>query len=71
MVTLAAWYTRKELSLRTALLYCGSLLSGAFSGLISAGVTRGMNGVRGISAWRWLFILEVGSDYPGFHSYFH
>ncbi len=59
MVTLASWYARKVLSLRTALLYSGSLLSGAFSGLIAAGVTRGMNGVRGISSWRWLFIFEV------------
>lgn len=44
MATLSAWYTRKELSLRTAILYCGSLLSGAFSGLIAAGINGGMNG---------------------------
>ncbi|KAE8330335.1 MFS general substrate transporter [Aspergillus sergii] len=55
---LSAWYTRKELVKRTALLYSGSLLSGAFSGLISAGITNGLNGARGISAWRWLFIVE-------------
>ncbi|CAI7625334.1 unnamed protein product [Penicillium pancosmium] len=58
MATLSAWYTRKELSLRTAILYCGSLLSGAFSGLIAAGINDGMNGVRGLLAWRWLFIIE-------------
>ncbi|RAL06956.1 MFS general substrate transporter [Aspergillus homomorphus CBS 101889] len=55
---LSAWYTRKELVKRTALLYSGSLLSGAFSGLISAGITSGLNGARGIDAWRWLFIIE-------------
>ncbi|KAI9741769.1 MAG: hypothetical protein M1834_000155 [Cirrosporium novae-zelandiae] len=55
---LSSWYTRKELGLRTAILYSGSLLSGAFSGLITAGITDGMNGVRGLLAWRWLFILE-------------
>lgn len=44
MVTLSAWYTRKELSLRTAILYCGSLLAGAFSGLIAAGITDSMDG---------------------------
>lgn len=44
MATLSAWYTSKELSLRTAILYCGSLLSGAFSGLIAAGITDRMDG---------------------------
>ncbi|KAJ5325525.1 MFS general substrate transporter [Penicillium brevicompactum] len=58
MVTLSAWYTRKELSLRTAILYCGSLLSGAFSGLIAAAITDNMDGVRGLRAWRWIFIIE-------------
>lgn len=55
---LSAWYTRKELGLRTAILYSGSLLSGAFSGLIAAGILSGLNGARGIAAWRWLFIIE-------------
>jgi hypothetical protein len=55
---LSAWYTRKELVKRTALLYSGSLLSGAFSGLIAAGITNNLDGARGISAWRWLFIVE-------------
>ncbi|KAK6505948.1 hypothetical protein TWF506_010875 [Arthrobotrys conoides] len=55
---LSSWYTRKELSLRTAILYSGSLISGAVSGLISAGITDGLDGKAGISAWRWLFILE-------------
>ncbi|KAL1310619.1 hypothetical protein AAFC00_000891 [Neodothiora populina] len=55
---LSSWYTRKELGLRTALLYSGSLISGAFSGLISAGITSGMDGKKGLAAWRWLFIIE-------------
>ncbi|CAI7652579.1 unnamed protein product [Penicillium pancosmium] len=55
---LTAWYTRKEVGKRTALLYCGSLISGAFSGLIAAGITDGLAGARGIAAWRWLFIIE-------------
>lgn len=55
---LSAWYTRKELVLRTAILYSGSLFSGAFSGLISAGITENMDGTRGLRAWRWLFIIE-------------
>lgn len=58
MSCLTAWYTRKELAFRTALLYCGSLISGAFSGLIAAGITAEMDGKLGIAAWRWLFIIE-------------
>jgi hypothetical protein len=33
------------------MLYSGSLISGAFSGLISAGITDGMDGKRGLLAW--------------------
>ncbi|KAJ5488399.1 Major facilitator superfamily domain general substrate transporter [Penicillium expansum] len=55
---LSVWYTRKELGFRTAALYSGSLLSGAFSGLIAAGITSNMDNVLGLRAWRWLFIIE-------------
>lgn len=55
---LSAWYTRKELGFRTAMLYSGSLISGAFSGLVAAGITGNMDGDRGLRAWRWLFIIE-------------
>ncbi|CVK86163.1 related to nicotinamide mononucleotide permease [Fusarium mangiferae] len=58
MATLSAWYVRKELGVRTAIFYSGSLISGAFSGLIAAGIIDGMNGVGGLLAWRWIFILE-------------
>ncbi|KAJ6079707.1 MFS general substrate transporter [Penicillium canescens] len=64
---LSAWYTRKELVKRTALLYSGSLISGAFSGLIAAGITNGLSGARGIAAWRWLFIME-GAITVRFHT---
>ncbi|RAL05491.1 putative MFS transporter [Aspergillus ibericus CBS 121593] len=55
---LSAWYTRKELGFRTAALYSGSLISGAFSGLIAAGITENMDYKMGLRAWRWLFIIE-------------
>lgn len=44
--------------MRTTYLYTGSLLSGAFSGLISAGITDNLDGARGLRAWRWLFLIE-------------
>lgn len=55
---LSCWYTRQELGLRTSILYSGALISGAFSGLISAGVKQNMDGYRGLRAWKWLFIIE-------------
>ncbi|KXH36158.1 TNA1 is necessary for nicotinic acid import into the cell [Colletotrichum nymphaeae SA-01] len=58
LATLSSWYVRKELGVRTGLFYSGSMLSGAFSGLITAGITNGMDGARGLLAWRWLFIIE-------------
>lgn len=68
---LSCWYTRKELGFRTALLYSGSLLSGAFSGLISAGIKNGLDGARGMRAWRWLFLIEgVITIFIAFFAYF-
>lgn len=55
---LSCWYSRKDLSLRNAILYSGSLFSGALSGLIAAGIIENMNGVHGLKSWRWLFIIE-------------
>jgi MFS family permease len=55
---LSCWYTRKELGLRTSYLYSGAIISGAFSGLISAGITGNMDGARGLGAWQWLFLIE-------------
>lgn len=54
---LSKWYNAKELAFRTTVLYLGSLLSGAFSGLIAAGIINNMDGAKNIAAWRWLFII--------------
>ncbi|KAH8884662.1 major facilitator superfamily transporter [Thozetella sp. PMI_491] len=55
---LSSWYTPRELSTRMAVLYTGSLLSGGFGGLIGAGVQYGLNNVRGLHSWQWLFVIE-------------
>lgn len=46
-----------EVATRIALLYCAQILATGFSGLIAAGVFAGMDGLRGIAGWRWLFIV--------------
>lgn len=51
------WYMPKKLSSRLAFFYCASSLSGAFSGLLAAGIAK-MNGLGGYAGWRWIFIIE-------------
>ncbi|CAG7923203.1 unnamed protein product [Penicillium olsonii] len=51
------WYMPKELALRISYFYCASALSGAFSGLLAAGIAK-MDGTGGLEGWRWIFILE-------------
>jgi MFS family permease len=55
LMILSKWYTRRELTTRNALLFCGNLISNAFSALVGAGVLSNMQNVLGHAAWRWLF----------------
>lgn len=63
MYLLSCWYPRRELALRTAVLYSGVLLATAFSGLIAAGVLSGLEGARGLAGWRWLFLVEGAGSF--------
>jgi hypothetical protein len=58
LLTGPQWYTRRELTLRNAILFAGNLISNAFSSLVAAGVLSNMDGVLGHAAWRWLFYSE-------------
>ena len=58
LLILSKWYTRRELTTRNALLFCGNLISNAFSALVGAGVLSNMQGVLGHAAWRWLFFSK-------------
>ncbi len=54
---LTFWYRPEERSLRIAVFLASASLAGAFGGSIAYAVGH-MNGVAGLVAWRWLFILE-------------
>lgn len=54
---LTFWYRTSERSMRVALILASATLAGAFGGAIAYGVGH-MNGAHGLSAWRWLFIIE-------------
>lgn len=58
LLILSKWYTRRELTLRNAILFCGNLISNAFSSLVGAAVLSNMDGVLGHAAWRWLYWIE-------------
>ncbi|EJT71142.1 hypothetical protein GGTG_10402 [Gaeumannomyces tritici R3-111a-1] len=56
---LNCWYTRKEIALRTAILYSGLVLAQALSGVLAAGIFSGMDGTAGLAGWQWLFVVEA------------
>ncbi|KAH8829327.1 MFS general substrate transporter [Flagelloscypha sp. PMI_526] len=55
---LSKWYKKDEIGLRTAILYCGNIISNAFGTLMASGILSGMQGDLGHAAWRWLFYIE-------------
>lgn len=54
---LSGYYRKHELQLRICLFFSAAALSGAFSGLLAAGITQ-MDGIAGLEGWRWIFLLE-------------
>ncbi|PSR75029.1 hypothetical protein PHLCEN_2v9359 [Hermanssonia centrifuga] len=55
---ISKWYKHDELGLRTAILFCGNIISNAFGALIASAILDNMQGVLGRAAWRWLFYVE-------------
>jgi hypothetical protein len=45
------WLVNVHKGYEDFLMSIGSLISGAFSGLIAAGITNGLDGARGLRAW--------------------
>ena len=56
---IGSWYTADELGKRVTLFStAGTVLSGAFGGLIAGGISDTLEGVHGLQSWKWLFIIE-------------
>lgn len=55
---LSKWYKRSELGFRTALLFCGNIISNAIGALFASAILDGMDGKLGRAAWRWLLYIE-------------
>ena len=57
MYLLSTWYPRFDLQKRNATFYLiGSMASG-FGGILAYGLMQ-MDGLSGLSGWRWIFIIE-------------
>lgn len=54
---LTFWYLPNERSIRVAFILASATLAGAFGGALAFAVGH-MNQVHGLSAWRWLFVIE-------------
>ncbi|CAL3968966.1 unnamed protein product [Diplocarpon coronariae] len=54
---ITSWYPRHECGFRMALFFSAATLAGAFGGILARGISE-MDGVGGVSAWAWIFILE-------------
>lgn len=58
LMVIASWYKQTEQSKRFGIYITAAVLSGAFGGLIAAGIIQGLEGAHGLRGWRWLFIVE-------------
>lgn len=63
MFYLSKWYTQRELGVRMTIFFSAAHIANAFGSLIAAGILNGLDGNRGLSAWRWLYIIEGASKY--------
>ncbi|KAI8671726.1 MFS domain-containing protein [Fusarium keratoplasticum] len=51
------YYKRHEFQKRMSFFFTSTLIGGAFGGLLAYGIAR-LGGDKGMSAWRWIFIIE-------------
>jgi ACS family pantothenate transporter-like MFS transporter len=55
---LGSWYTEEELGKRSGIFTASGLAGTMFGGFIQTGIHSSLDGVRGLSGWRWLFIVS-------------
>ncbi|OLN86380.1 Pantothenate transporter liz1-like protein 7 [Colletotrichum chlorophyti] len=58
MYLLTSWYRADEVFKRAGVWYVSSNIGAMFSGYLQAAAHKGLNGVHGMSGWRWLFIID-------------
>ena len=64
------WYKREESQRRFTVFWSSVLFASMFGGLLASAIAN-MQGVRGYSSWRWVFILEgIATIVIGIVAYF-
>ena len=64
------WYPRYETGFRIAIFFSAAPFAGAIGGFLARGISL-MDGVGGLHAWSWIFILEgLATILVGIISYF-
>lgn len=57
LYVLSSFYKRKELGTRISILYTSNMIGTAVQGLIAAPIFSELRGTRGMSGWKWMFII--------------
>src|ERR1700710_2778390 len=57
------WYRRHEAQRRYSFFFSSTTLAGAFGGLLASAIGK-MDGMRGYSGWRWIFVRTSRPDIP-------
>lgn len=69
-VYLTFFYSKHELALRVGYLFVSAAIAGALGGLLAYGIGH-MDGIQGMSGWRWIMIIEgIPSFLLGVITYF-
>jgi ACS family pantothenate transporter-like MFS transporter len=55
---LGSWYTARELGKRSGIFTSSGLAGTMFGGFLQTAIHSSLNGARGMSGWRWLFIID-------------
>ncbi|KAH8789759.1 major facilitator superfamily domain-containing protein [Hyaloscypha finlandica] len=55
---LGSWYTARELGKRSGIFTSSGLAGTMFGGFLQTAINSSLNGARGMSGWRWLFIID-------------
>ncbi|KAL5365270.1 major facilitator superfamily domain-containing protein [Aspergillus floccosus] len=55
---LGSWYSERELGKRSGIFTASGLAGTMFGGFIQTGIHSSLDGARGLSGWRWLFIID-------------
>jgi ACS family pantothenate transporter-like MFS transporter len=55
---LGSWYTARELGKRSGIFTSSGLAGTMFGGFLQTAIHSSLNGAKGLSGWRWLFIID-------------